>query len=217
MNDRRDAKMRTPGNHSAIPGYISRMIFSRRNTEAKSPDKASIGALYDKHAPWLLGVCLRYTGNREDAEDVLHDGFMKIIRSIESFQEKQTGSLEGWMRRIMVNTALNHTRDHKKEKLFAEPDQVQESLQDADDHDDFGGCDLTNEQLMDLVCALPAGYRAVFNLFVMEDYTHKEIGELLGISENTSKSQLSKARNFLRKRLFEYQNQKKYAEAESNR
>ncbi len=176
-----------------------------------------MGVLYDKHAPWLLGVCLRYTGNREDAEDVLHDGFMKIIRSIESFREKQTGSLEAWMRRIMVNTALNYIRDHKKEKMFTVLDPLLESLHETDDHDDFGRCDLSSDQLMDLVCALPAGYRTVFNLYVMEDYTHKEIGELLGISENTSKSQLSKARQFLRKRLFEYQNERNYAKAESNR
>ena len=191
--------------------------MSRKYTEAKSPDKASIGALYDNHAPWLLGVCLRYTGNREDAEDVLHDGFMKIIRSIESFKEKQTGSLEAWMRRIMVNTALNYIRDHKKDKMFLELDPVLESFQDTGDHDDYGGCDLSREQLMEFVCSLPDGYRTVFNLYVMEDYTHKEIGEFMGISENTSKSQLSKARNFLRKRLSEYQNEKNYAKAESNR
>jgi len=176
-----------------------------------------MGVLYDKHAPWLLGVCLRYTGNREDAEDVLHDGFMKIIRGIESFREKQTGSLEAWMRRIMVNTALNHIRDHKKEKMFTGLDPLLESLHETDDHDYFGGCDLSSDQLMDLVCTLPAGYRTVFNLYVMEDYTHKEIGELLRISENTSKSQLSKARQFLKKRLFEYQNERNYAKAESNR
>lgn len=193
------------------------MIFSRKNTEAKNLDQRSIGVLYDRHAPWLLGVCLQYTGNREDAEDVLHDGFMKIIRSIGSFREKQTGSLEGWMRRIMVNTALKYIRDHKKERMTADLDQVLESLQESDDHDDFDGCDLTKDQLMDLVCELPTGYRTVFNLYVMEEYTHKEIGELLGITENTSKSQLSKARSFLRKRLIEYQNKTNYAKAGSNR
>jgi len=192
------------------------MIFSRRNTEAKKLNQASIGALYDKHAPWLLAVCLRYTGNREDAEDVLHDGFLKIIRSMEMFMDQHTGSLEAWMRRIMVNTSLNFIRDHKKGKMFTELDPVLDSLPESDSKDDFGGCDLSREQLMDLVCELPAGYRTVFNLYVMEGYMHKEIGELLGISENTSKSQLSKARNFLRKRLLEYQNEKSYAKAESN-
>ncbi len=193
------------------------MIFSRRKTEAKRLDQASIGALYDKHAPWLLAVCLRYTGNREDAEDVLHNGFMKIIHSIDSFNDQHTGSLEAWMRKIMVNTALNYIRDHKKEKMFTVLDPRLENFRESEDTDDFGGCDLTKDQLMGLVCELPSGYRTVFNLYVMEDYTHKEIGELLGISENTSKSQLSKARNLLRKRLLEYQSSKNYEKAESNR
>jgi|GEM_PF-234423 RNA polymerase sigma-70 factor, ECF subfamily len=210
-------KSRAPGNLFAFQGYIYRMIFSRRDTSAKNPARDSIGALYDKHAPWLLAVCLRYTGNREDAEDVLHDGFMKIIRSIETYTEKKTGSLEGWMRRIMVNTALNCIRDHKKDPLLTALEPVLESVSDTDDADDYGGWDLTRDQLMELVCKLPAGYRTVFNLYVMEDYSHKEIGELLGISENTSKSQLSKARNFLRKRLLEYQKEINYAKAESNR
>jgi RNA polymerase sigma-70 factor (ECF subfamily) len=193
------------------------MIFSRKNTEAKSLDERSIGVLYDRHAPWLLGVCLHYMGNREDAEDVMHDGFLSIIRSIGGFQEKPTGSLEAWMRRIMVNTALKYLRDHKKERMTTELDPSLESLQEPDHQEDYGGCDLTQDQLMGLVCELPTGYRIVFNLYVMEEYTHKEIGELLGISENTSKSQLSKARGFLRKRLIEYQNKTNYAKAGSIR
>ena len=156
--------------------------------------------------------------NPRDAEDVMHDGFMKIIRSIDNFKEKQTGSLEAWMRRIMVNTALNFIRDHKKEKMFIDLDPVLESVQvPSDNDDDFGRCDLTKDQLMDLVCELPAGYRTVFNLYVMEDYSHKEIAELLGISENTSKSQLSKARNLLRKRLLVFRNERNYEKAESSR
>jgi len=193
------------------------MLFSRKNTEAKRSGQGPVGVLYDRHAPWLLGVCLSYTGNREDAEDVLHDGFMKIIRSIGSYKEKQPGSLEAWMRRIMVNTALKYIRDHKKERMSTELDSNLENLQESGDQNDFEGSDLTKDQLMDLICELPAGYRTVFNLYVMENYTHKEIGEMLGIAENTSKSQLSKARSFLRKRLNEYQNKKNYAKAEFNR
>ena len=196
------------------------MIFSRRNTEAKSPDKASIGALYDKHAPWLLGVCLRYTGNREDAEDVLHDGFMKIIRTIEGFEEKKTGSLEAWMRRIMVNTALNHIRDHGKEKMFTGLDNALNSERTEDENEEdknFSSPDLTKDQLMEMICELPAGYRMVFNLYVMENYSHKEITELLNCSENTSKSQLFKARSFLKKRLFEYQNKVNYEQTVTSR
>jgi RNA polymerase sigma-70 factor, ECF subfamily len=184
------------------------MMFTRKHTDEGTPDKASIGVLYDRHAPWLLAVCLRYTGNRNDAEDVLHDGFMKIIRSIKDF--KQTGSLEAWMRRIMVNTALNFIRDRKREQIFTDQDPDTESIQDVDDAEDPCGSNLSGEQLMELISSLPDGYRMVFNLYVMEDCTHREISEMLGISENTSKSQLSKARRFLRKRLYEYQNETNY-------
>ena len=193
------------------------MIFSRRKTESGNLDKVSIGVLYDKHAPWLLALCLRYTGNREDAEDVLHDGFMKIIRGIGKFREQETGSLEAWMRRIIVNTALNYIRDHKKEKMFAEPVLLSEPVQvENDDNDEIAGYDFSREQLNSFICELPAGYRTVFNLYVMEDYSHKEIAGMLGISENTSKSQLSKARNYLRRRLREYQNILNYAKAGTN-
>ena len=197
--------------------YISRMIFSRKNKEPKSQDPSAIGALYDRHAPWLLGVCLYYMGNREDAEDVMHDGFLNIIRGISGYKEQPKGSIEAWMRKVMVNTALKHIRDHKKEQKLTQLDPDLEFLPDTAETGDAFGCELTGEQLKDLICELPAGYRTVFNLYVMEEYSHKEIGELLGISENTSKSQLSKARSFLRKRLTEYQNKTNYAKTESNR
>jgi RNA polymerase sigma-70 factor (ECF subfamily) len=184
------------------------MMFTRKNTGPGTPEETPIGVLYDQHAPWLLAVCLRYTGNREDAEDVLHDGFMKIIRSIKDF--KQTGSLEAWMRRIMVNTALNFIRDRKQEKIFTDHDPWLENIQDQNDQEEITGSNLSKEQLMEIISSLPDGYRMVFNLYVMENYPHKEIAEMLGISENTSKSQLSKARRFLRKRLYEYQNETNY-------
>jgi len=194
------------------------MIFSRRKSEARGLDQAAVGALYDKHAPWLLAVCLRYTGNREDAEDVLHDGFMKIIRSLPTWKQTPGSSVEAWMRRIMVNTALNYIRDHKKERMFTELEPALESLHEASEDDDaFGGCEFTKDQLLSFVCELPSGYRTVFNLYVMEDYSHKEIAAMLGISENTSKSQLMKARSALKKRLLEYQSIATYEKAESNR
>jgi RNA polymerase sigma-70 factor (ECF subfamily) len=198
-------------------GYINWMIFSKRNKKVNGLDQASIGILYDRHSPWLFGVCLQYMGNREDAEDVLHDGFMKIILNIGDFKEQQPGSLEGWMRKIMVNTALKYIRDHKKERMSTELYPGLDIQDDFNDQDDFNGYDFSKDQLMEFISELPVGYRTVFNLYVMENYTHKEIGELLGIAENTSKSQLSKARCFLRKLLSEYQNEMNYAKAESNR
>ncbi len=197
--------------------YISWMIFPRSKTKASGSDQASIGGLYDSYAPWLLGICLQYMGNREDAEDVLHDGFMKIILNIGKFKERQPGSLEAWMRKIMVNTALKYIRDHKKEKRTVDMFPALEVQDGTDDRDDFSGCDFSKDQLMNMIRELPSGYRTVFNLYVMDNYSHKEIGKMLGISENTSKSQLSKARSFLRKRLNEYQNEMNYARAESSR
>lgn len=163
-------------------------------------------SLYTTYAPSLLDVCLRYCGNLQDAEDVLHDGFIKILKNLHTFKTRSSGSFEGWMRKIMVNTALNFLRDHSRERRFAEIDPIQErisddpdepdSLEDLQDH-------IGTEAIMKMICELPAGYRTVFNLYVFEEYSHKEIATLLKFSENTSKSQLSKARTFLRKKIFE--------------
>lgn len=160
---------------------------------------------------------MQYLGNREDAEDVLHDGFIKIIRKIGSFKKTKTGSLEAWMRRIMVNTALKYIRDHKRERMTANLDKLLDNALELDGNDDFDESGVPPDFLMKLICELPIGYRTVFNLHVMEDYTHKEIGNLLGITENTSKSQLSKARALLRKRILEYQIETNYEKAVSSR
>jgi RNA polymerase sigma-70 factor, ECF subfamily len=183
------------------------MLFSRSDSDAGSSDKNFVGSLYDRYAPWLLAVCMRYTGNREDAQDVLQEGFIKIINGINSF--KPTGSIKSWMRKIMVNTALNYIRDHEKEKIFTDLDPAYNLVQNDDG---LGETQFPKDLLMGLVTSLPAGYRIVFNLYVMEECSHKEIAEMLGISENTSRSQLLKARNFLRKRLEEYQNKLDHAE-----
>ncbi|MGA3013223.1 MAG: sigma-70 family RNA polymerase sigma factor [Bacteroidales bacterium] len=193
------------------------MLFSGRTKKAKALDKKYIGELYDNHAPWLLGVCLSYIGNHDDAEDVLHDGFVKIISNIEKFKRRQPGSLEAWMRRIMVNTALSFLRDHRKEKMTVDFHQDMAIRDETDDESLFDNYNYSRDQLMSFICELPEGYRTVFNLFVMENYSHKEIAYLLGISENTSKSQLLKARRFLKKCLEEHKNEIKYAKAESNR
>jgi RNA polymerase sigma-70 factor (ECF subfamily) len=193
------------------------MLFSGKTKKAKALDKKYIGELYDQNAPWLLGVCLSYTGNRDDAEDVLHDGFVKIICHIDKFKERQPGSLEAWMRRIMVNTALTYIRDHKKEKMIVDFHQDMGIPDETDDESLFDDYNFSSDQLVSFICELPDGYRTVFNLYVMENYSHKEIAELLGISENTSKSQLLKARRFLKRCLEEHKNEIKYAKAESNR
>jgi RNA polymerase sigma-70 factor, ECF subfamily len=187
------------------------MIFDRRRDSAVSREIESVSVLYDCYAPRLLSLCLRYTGNRADAEDVLHDGFMKIIKNYETFSSRHHHSLEAWMKRIMLNTALNYIRDHKKEKFFLsfETDPLLQ-VAEEEHEESYAGMNLTKEELINMVCELPDGYRTVFNLYVMEDYSHKEISELLGCSENTSKSQLSKARAALRKRLAQHKEHELY-------
>lgn len=179
--------------------------------KAIARDSSAIEALYDGYAPALLSVCFRYCGNRDDAEDILHDGFIKIIQKIETFKIRSEGTLEAWMRRIIVNTALNFLRSRLKEKNFVDIDPILDKI-DIHDEEPVAPEEIylrvDREKIMDLICELPAGYRTVFNLYVFEQYGHREIAELLGCSENTSKSQLSKARGLLRKKINQLVNVK---------
>lgn len=169
---------------------------------AREPD--AVEALYDHYAPALLSVGLRYCGNLADAEDILHDSFLKIISNLGNFRQRKNGSLAAWMKRIMVNTALNFLRDRKKTNHFSDLETIEavigEEVPDSYDTDDQYR-NLTQDQIMKIICELPLGYRTVFNLYVMEEFSHKEIARMLQCSENTSKSQLSKARAMLRKKI----------------
>ncbi|MCK9422568.1 MAG: RNA polymerase sigma factor [Bacteroidales bacterium] len=172
--------------------------------KAIARDPSAIEALYDHYAPLLLGVCYRYCGNREDAEDILHDGFIKIIGSIHTFEFRSNGSFHGWIKRIMVNTALNYLRTRKNKHHLADFDSIQEIADLSDDegyHDEERCLRLGQEKILELICELPVGYRTVFNMYVFEQYGHKEIAGILKCSENTSKSQLLKARALLRKKM----------------
>ena len=151
--------------------------------------------VYEKYAGIMLGICLRYLKNQMDAEEVMLNGMVKIFQNVSQF--KNEGSFEGWMKRIVINEALGHLR--KKEPLYLaiEKDHIQLAVNDASVESD-----LAVEDLLRMLHALPAGYRAVFNLYAIEGYSHKEIAEMLDINEGTSKSQLSKARALLQKRLI---------------
>ena len=152
-------------------------------------------ALYQCYAGKLFALCLRYAGDRMQAEDFLQEGFIRIFSKIEQY--KGDGSLEGWMKRIMVNTALQHLRREKSLPKIADIDDaapVSEHGADALDQ-------MAATELIELIEQLPTGYRMVFNLYVIEEYSHKEIADELGISEGTSKSQLARARNLLQKLL----------------
>lgn len=149
--------------------------------------------LYERFVSQMYGVCLRYLKNEMDAEEALLNGFMKIYQHIGSFEAK--GSFEGWVRRIMVNEALGFLRKKEPLHLAIEDSHVQVAGTGSTDQE------LAEGELLGLLAALPAGYRAVFNLYAIEGYAHKEIADMLGITEGTSKSQLSKARAMLQRRL----------------
>lgn len=146
--------------------------------------------LYNLLAGKMFAVCLRYAKNREAAEDLLQEGFVKVFNNIDKF--RGDGSFEGWVRRIMVNTAVEHYRKSTKMYPIVNVDDVNKQIPWEDTGDD-----LQLEDLMNMIGQLSPGYRTIFNLYVVEGYSHKEIGEMLDINEGTSKSQLARARYLL--------------------
>jgi RNA polymerase sigma-70 factor (ECF subfamily) len=152
---------------------------------------------YDMFARKMMGVCLRYTNNYEEAQDVLQDAFVKIFNKLPDFQSK--GSLEGWIRRIMVNTALDAYRKAKKHQSNVDVDSVGYLL----DSEDYTIENINAQDLLKIIQSIPEGYRVVFNLFAIEGYSHKEVADRLGVTESTSKSQYSRAKKMLRKILID--------------
>ena len=152
--------------------------------------------LYRLFAPKMFGVCLRYAKDRSEAEDNLHDGFIKVFSNIKSFRHE--GSFEGWMRKIMVNVSLGRLRE--KQVLYTVDD-----IGEYDTAPDTNNIleQLEANELLKLIEELPPGYRAVFNLYVIEDMSHKEISETLGLSVGTSKSNLARARDILKRKVNE--------------
>ncbi len=154
--------------------------------------------LYERYASTMLAVCMRYSRNREEAEDLMQEGFLKVFDKLATFRGQ--GSLEGWIRRIMINLTLNYLKSKKLVFIEEDPQRLGERL--TDDSITDGPDELYSpDTMLRAVQELPDGYRVVFNLYVFEGFSHKEIADALGISENTSKSQLSRARRYLRNHL----------------
>jgi RNA polymerase sigma factor (sigma-70 family) len=151
--------------------------------------------LFKKYAGKMLAVCSRYASDRDEAEDILQEGFVKVFLHIAKF--KRESSLETWITRIMINQALTHIKrnSHSRDNLNIE--ELQFDIVDDDGNKTLQH--LSGKDLIGMIQKLPEGYRAVFNLYAIEGYSHKEIGEMLNISENTSKSQFSRARQVLMK------------------
>ncbi len=160
--------------------------------------------LYRRHAAKLYAVCLQYSGNDDEARDILQEGFIKIFENLGNY--KHEGSFEGWIRRIMVNTALEKFRS--KHNLYRVDDIDTIPEPDAEpDNEDYAG--LEAGDLLEIIRELPPKYRMVFNLFAIEGYSHKEISRMVNISEGTSKSNLARARIILQRRVGSYTGLKK--------
>lgn len=159
-------------------------------------------ALYTRFAPKMYAVCLRYANNNDDAKDLLQEGFIKIFRNLDRFRAE--GSFEGWVRRVFVNTSIEHYR--RKITLFSTSEKEEALIED----DSSNGLDkLAEKDIIKIVQTLSPGYRTVFNMYAIEGYSHKEIGSILGISEGTSKSQLARAKGILQKKVEEFLDEKR--------
>lgn len=153
-------------------------------------------ALYERYSSILLGVCIRYSGRRDEAEDILQDGLIKIYFNIKDFARK--GSFINWMKKIMVNTAITHYHRNLKHHYHQDIEDIREmDIEGAS----LSGAEFTRDELFNVIKELPHGYRMVFNLYAVEGYKHKEIAEMLEIDVNTSKSQYSRAKGLIRKKL----------------
>jgi len=175
-------------------------IYSARESELieglRRNDRSSQKTIYEQMAGKMLSLCSRYVKTRMEAEDMLVTSFTKVFDRIDQF--KGEGSFEGWVRRIVVNECLSYLR--KSKYMYLETDL--EAAEREPNLDDLNN-QLEAEDLLKLIAGLPAGYQIVFNMFAIDGYSHKEIAEHLGINENTSKSQLSRARGHLQARLLE--------------
>lgn len=154
--------------------------------------------LYEKYAQGMYGICIRYAPNIETAQDLLQDGFLKVFSVINTYTGK--GSFEGWLKRVFVNLALEHLR---KEKNFVSNEEVYNLPDIAEGENENAGL-ISEEELMAMVKELPRGYQMVFNLYAIEDFSHKEISEMLNIAEGTSRSQYIRARQILQDKVREY-------------
>lgn len=178
------------------------------SNRCKRKEASAFKQVYDKYAGSLMAVCVRYAGNRMDAEDILHDVFLKVFRSFDKFTFQGKGSLKAWLNRVAVNESLEFLRTRKvQQDMTVNVDEMNKDIEDDEDDESLDGNDLyelPREKLMEFIKELPDGYRTVFNLYVFEGQSHKQIGNLLGITERTSSSQFSRARRLLRSKIMEY-------------
>lgn len=164
----------------------------------KKRDRKAQKQLYSKYASVLLGICMRYSASKHEAEDILQEAFIRIFNHISQFNGM--GSFEGWLKRIVVNTAITAFHRNKKHNRMDDIDEILETDIEGYSLDD---AEFTHEELLKIINMLPEGYKMVFNLYAIEGYKHKEIADLLNIDVNTSKSQFSRARKLIQTKLEE--------------
>ncbi len=171
------------------------MILQELIIECKKQNAKAQEALYRQYSGVLFGICLKYSPNRAEAEDNLQDAFLTIFRRIDQFQGK--GSFEGWMKRITVNTAL---QKYRKKKVFdiSNEGQIEDAVEEVEESN------VPLDFLLKIIQELPDRYRLVFNLYVLDGYAHKEIAEMMGITDGTSKSNLARARMILKTKVEDY-------------
>jgi RNA polymerase sigma factor (sigma-70 family) len=160
-------------------------------------DRTAQNKLYDLYSSKMFAVCLRYARNREEAEDILHEGFMKVFDNIGKFRKE--GSLEGWIRKIMYNTAIHKFRQRKEVENTISIDNSNLNLANYSSNETLS--QIGTKELIAMIQKLPPRYRMVFNLYVFEGLKHREIAEQLGVTEGTSKSNLSDARAILQREI----------------
>lgn len=153
--------------------------------------------LYSRYSPKMLAVCYRFARNREDAEDMLQEGFIRVFTQIHQFQKK--GSFEGWIRRIIVHTSINHLKKHKKFNDSVDITQAHTLMVREDSVPSI----IQAKQVIECIRSLPVGYRTVLNLFAIEGYSHREIAGMLEIEESTSRSQFTRAKAMLEQILVQ--------------
>ncbi|OQA98829.1 MAG: ECF RNA polymerase sigma factor SigE [Bacteroidetes bacterium ADurb.Bin217] len=166
-------------------------------------DRKMQKALYEKYASKLYALCLRYAKDRAEADDMLQEGFIKIFTKIEQFSQEH--SFEGWIKRIVINTAITHYNQNLKHYYQEDIDEINES---EIKKEEIYEAEYSKEELLSVIHSLADGYRMVFNLYVIEGYKHKEISEILGIDIATSKSQLHRAKKIIQERLEEITKEK---------
>jgi RNA polymerase sigma factor (sigma-70 family) len=158
--------------------------------------------LYKLYASKMLGVCMRYATDRMEAEDMLQNGFIKVFKKLDDYRGE--GSFEGWVRKIMVHSSIEYYRKHHKmmQIVDIETPGAEQSV------DPLAASNLGVQDLLAIIQQLPPGYKMVFNLYAIEGYSHKEIGEIMSITEGASKSQLSRARTILKEQIFRMEGKK---------